>query len=39
MEPVADVGGAMRGMEEVRVSRRFFRPTGGSYFKGATLFS
>lgn len=36
METVADVGGAMRGMEEVRVSPRSFRPTGGSYLNRAT---
>lgn len=36
VETVADVGGAMRGMEEVRVSRRFFGLVPGNYFKGAT---
>lgn len=36
VETVADVGGAMRGMEEVRVSRRFSGLVRGNYFKGAT---
>lgn len=36
VETVVDVGGAMRGMEEVRVSHCFFRLIRGDYFKGAT---
>lgn len=39
VETVADVGGAMRGMEEVRVSRRVFGLIPGNYFKGATTVS